>query len=90
MLQISLIKTKFQGDLLAIFLSIPVVLLAWGVIAFLVAVVLYSFLGFETAADGSVLYITRQASFITLVLSIFMMILLLTSMIFFRMFHLRL
>jgi hypothetical protein len=84
----SLVKTSFQGDLLAVILSIPFVLLAWGVITFLLAIVLYSFLSFQTTPSGDVVPISRETSILTLVFSLIVVCLLLLSMSFFRVFRL--
>jgi hypothetical protein len=85
----SLVKTRFQGDALAVILSIPFVSLAWGVITFLLAIVLYSFLGFQTTPSGTVVPISPETSTVTLVFSVIVMILLVVSMTFFRVFRLR-
>ncbi|KIM73504.1 hypothetical protein PILCRDRAFT_829091 [Piloderma croceum F 1598] len=84
----SLVKTSFQGDVLAVILSIPFVLLAWGVITFLLAIVLYSFLGFQTTPSGNIVLISRETSILTLVFSLIVVCLLVLSMSFFRVFRL--
>jgi hypothetical protein len=87
-MQMSLVKTSFQADMLAVVLSIPFVSLAWGVITFLLAIVLYSFFGFQTTSSGDFVPISRETSTITLVFSVLVMILLVVSMTFFRVFRL--
>jgi hypothetical protein len=87
-MQMSLVKTSFQADMLAVVLSIPFVSLAWGVITFLLAIVLYSFLGFQTTSSGGFVPFSRETSTITLVFSVLVMILLVVSMTFFRVFRL--
>jgi hypothetical protein len=84
----SLVKTNSQGDALAVILSIPLVSLVWGVITFLLAVVLYSFLGFQMMLSGVIVPISRATSTITLVFSLFVMILPVVTMSLFRIFRL--
>jgi len=85
----SLVQTPFQGDALAIILSIPFVLLAWGVIAFLVAIVLYSFLSTQTTPAGSNISLGRPTWITSLASSLMVITLLGGSMFFFRLFRLR-
>src|SRR6266436_4196021 len=83
-IQICLIKTSIQGDALALILSIPFVSLVWGVITFLIAIVLYSFLGFQSTPSGMVVPISRTTFATTMIFSVIVMILLVVSMTFFR------
>jgi hypothetical protein len=65
----------------------PFVSLAWGVLAFLVAVLLYSFRGFQATLIGANVPIQRKSSYAVLVPSIAIIVILLGSFGFLRMFR---
>jgi len=83
---ISLLGT-FQVNALAMILSIPFASLVWGVIMFLVAVVLYSFLGFQSTLAGSNVPVHGGLSIAVLVSSMAVTVILLGSFLFFHFFR---
>lgn len=89
-MKISLIKTDFKEEALAVILSIPFVSLTWGLISFLVAIVMYPFLGFAIAWSGLYEPISRLTSIVTAVSSGVLVVILAASIVFFRVFRLHL
>lgn len=74
-------------DALAIILSIPFASLAWGVIMFLVAVISYSFLGFQPTLAGDNILIRGHSSIAVIISSVVVMGIMLGSFSFFRFFR---
>jgi len=84
---ISWLQTDFQVDVLAIILSIPFASLAWGVITFLVAVIFYSFFGFQLTSTGSNIPIHGKSSITVLISSVMVTLIMLATALFFFFFR---
>jgi len=84
---VSRLKTDFWVDVLAIILSIPFASLAWGVIMFLVAAILYSFFGFQSTSGGSIIPIHGKSFVAVLISSIVVIVIMLVSFLFFFFFR---
>ena len=70
-------------DLLAIILSAPFTFLVWGVLTFLGAVILYSFFGFQSTAQGTNVPIRERAFILVFVFGVVVLVSTLISFVFF-------
>ena len=70
-------------DTLAIILSAPFTFLVWGVLTFLGAVILYSFFGFQSTAQGTNVPIRERAFILVFVFGVVVLVSTLISFVFF-------
>jgi len=84
---ISLLAPGVQVDALAIILSLPFASLTWGVILFLVSVMLYSFFGFQSTFAGDNMHVRGKSWVPVLFSSIVVVVTTLGSFAFFRFFR---
>lgn len=85
--QVSLLSTEAKIDGLAIILSTPFTFLAWGILTFLVAVITYSFFGFQSTSDGRNIPVRGSGSILIIILGGLVVAAVLLSFIFFRSFR---